>query len=239
MGAGDGLATHLGLTCLDATPQTGDEGVTAFAIDPASALDEYLRLRVRALPVRMAGRIFGVLAQTVPGVRDIVIIGKCVHESSLSTWDSVIVDGQPTGQIESVLSAPAVIQELSPKGRVHDQAKSLSETLADPILVGIVVVATAEQLALTEATEFVTAAGDSGLTPRLRLIANRVLSAPGFESVPDTDGPATDAAHLHLELLAAQEQLLGDAVVQVRLPFVFGADGPASVAFELAGFLAS
>ena len=239
MGAGDGLAAHLGLKALDANPQTGDEGVIALSIDPASALDEYLRLRVRALPLRMAGRIFGVLAHTVPGVRDIVIIGKCVHESSLTTWDSVIVDGQPTGQIASVLLAPSVIAELSPKGRVHDQATSVGDTLADPTLVGIVVVATAEELALTEAGRFAAVAGESSLTSRLSLVVNRVLSPPGFESVPDSDGPAAEAGRLHLELLAAQERLLADAVVATRLPFVFGAADPSLVASELAEVLAS
>jgi len=237
MGSGSGLASHLGLDRLLPKPQRGDEGVAALAIDPAAALKEYLKLR--SLPPRLAGRIFGVLVQTVPGVRDVVVVGKLVHESTLPSWDAVVVDAHPIGQILSSLLAPSVVEELVPEGRIHHQAASLRKTLADPARVGIVVVATPAELAFSEAGTFIELAAESGLTPAISLVVNRVLSSPGFTSVPLEPGPSSDAARLHLELLSAQERLLPPAPVAERLDFIFGSDDPVLVADCLADGLAS
>ncbi len=237
MGSGFGLASHLGLETLGPKPQRGDERVAALALDPGSALKGYLRQR--SLPTRLPARIFGVLVQTVPGVRDIVVVGELVHESTLPSWDAVIVDAHPTGQIGSSLLAPSVVEQLVPAGRIHDQAESLRRTLADPSQVAIVVVTTPEELALNEARTFMELAAASGLTTAMSLVVNRVLSSPGFTSVPVKSGPSADAARLHLELLSAQERLLASAPVAERLPFIFGSDHPALVADRLADGLAS
>lgn len=233
VGSGEGLAAHLGLKGLGPVPRHTDDGVAACTVDPATALDEYARLRVKAMPSRVVGRIFGVLTQTVPGVRDVVVIGKCVYEATHRGWDSVILDGPPTGQIESLLLAPSVIEDLVPKGAVHEQAGSLRRTLADPSLTGIVVVTTPEELAFSEAATFSALARRSGLTPTLHLVINRVLSSPGFESVDPGPGPIADAARLHLALLSTQERLLTDVQAGTRLPFVFGAHRPSLVVDEL------
>lgn len=233
MGGGDGLAAHLGLVTLGPDAQPGADGVAASVVEPRNALDEYLRLYVKPSPLRIAGRLFRVLAQAVPGLRDVVVIGKCIHESKLSSWDAVVVDGAPTGQIESLLSAPSVIESLAPRGPVHDQAASLRRTLEDPAATRLVVVATPEELALTEAAELSasTRRGTYGEAPTL--VVNKALSTPGFEAAPAGRGPLTEAARLHLDLLAAQTHRLAATKPDLTLPFVFGAASPQDVTAAL------
>ncbi|MFQ5427322.1 MAG: ArsA-related P-loop ATPase, partial [Gaiellales bacterium] len=231
MASPGGLAAHLATPSLGPEPVDLRPGLCAAAVDPRAALDEYVRLRVRAAPLRAAGRIFGALAQTVPGIRDIIVIGKCIHEADAGGWDSVVVDGLPTGQIQSMLNAPAVIRGLVPRGSVHDQARSLGESLATDT--GLVVVSTPEELAVTEATALVTAVLSSGVTQPPTLIFNQVLDDPGFATPPPEPGSAADAAALHLDLRRDQQRIISSRP-DGCLPFVFGARRPVEVAEHLA-----
>ncbi|MDP2623584.1 MAG: ArsA-related P-loop ATPase, partial [Actinomycetota bacterium] len=61
-----GLGTHLRVASLGPAPRQVRPGLHALAVDPASALDEYLRLRIRVPRMAVVTRAFKVLAETVP-----------------------------------------------------------------------------------------------------------------------------------------------------------------------------
>lgn len=234
---GTGLGAHLNVR-LDHEPHEVAPRLSAAVIDPAAALDEYVRQRVRAAPIALATRVFRVLAHTVPGVRDIVLIGKAIHEATTGAWDAVIVDASPAGQIQSTLGAPRTIAELVPRGTVHEQATSLQTTLSDPQITQLVVVATPEELALAEAAAVQAAADASGIAPNRRLIINRMLPEPGFGQPPDRVGPMRDAAILHLDVRRAQVAAIEGLDVAIALPLLFGAHRPVDLSHALTGMFA-
>jgi anion-transporting ArsA/GET3 family ATPase len=233
---GTGLSAHLGHP-LAHEPTEVLPGLYGAVVDPASALDEYVRQRVGSAPVAVASRIFRVLAYTVPGVRDIVLIGKAVHEATRGPWDAVILDASPAGQVQSTLGAPHTISELVGRGTVHDQAVEMMLTLGDASVTQLVVVATAEELALVEADAVNSSADSVGISTCRRLIINRVLTEPGFDTPPAGGTARHDAAVLHLEVVRSQQLALAGRRTDLQLPLVFGTHRPVDLSEHLSSLL--
>ena len=236
MSDGVGLATHLRVGRLGPEPTPIRPGLHALAIDPAAALDEYLRLRIKVPRLGLMTRAFSVLADTVPGIRDTVVIGKVIYESTRRAWDLVVADAPPTGHILSYLGAPSVIEGLVPRGRVRDQAAWMRASLADPTRSGLVLVATPEELPVAEARETRDALREDPLIAIAGIVANRVvppLSIPVDRVAAEPDGPRRRAAMLHTGVRHAQEQHLASLEADAEFPLLFGLRTPGEVTSRL------
>lgn len=227
--APSGLARHLGAEIPGPIPRRHGD-LHLGAVEAGAALDEYLRLRIKMPRLATVGRLFAAVVETVPGVRDTVLIGKAVYESTRSRWDLVVVDAPPTGQIQSLITAPATIAGLVPGGAVRDQARWLAGVLADHAHTGAVVVAIPEELPVLEAGEFIAAA--SGAVAPVAIVANRVLADLAEE--PGLDGVAAEAAEHHRRLRRAQESHLDRLAPTHRLPMLFGMHTPAETSARIA-----
>ena len=107
-----GLASHFGAEDRGYDWHEVHPGVYTATIDRARVLDEYLKLQLRlprAAPTRQFSRALNVLIDTAPGVREIISMGKPVFETWRGTYDLVLVDAPPVGQVMSYLRAPATI----------------------------------------------------------------------------------------------------------------------------------
>ncbi len=232
-----GLASHLRTGALGSRPTEARPGLSAVAIEPAEALDEYLRLRLKVPRVPAVTRAFRVLAETVPGIRDTVVIGKLLWEAARPEWDLVVADAPATGQVLSMLRAPSTIEGLVPTSRVREQAAWMRRMLADPEATGLVILATPEELPVTEAAETIAAVAGEDLVDVAAVVANRVL--PHLAIAPaslaaEPAGPRRDAAALHLEVADRQATRLGLLRADHRLPLLFGIRTPGEVAIRLA-----
>ncbi|MEO6471902.1 MAG: ArsA-related P-loop ATPase, partial [Aeromicrobium sp.] len=115
----------------------GGGEVYALAIDPESALLEYLDMYYR---LGRAGKLldrFGVIdfATTIaPGVRDVLLTGK-VYEAakrkngSKFVYDAVIMDAPPTGRITRFLNVNSEIAGLAKVGPIRRQADSIMQMM--------------------------------------------------------------------------------------------------------------
>lgn len=229
-----GLAAHLRVSSLRYQPKEVRPGLDALAIDPAQALDEYLRLRLKVPRLAPMTRAFRALAETVPGVRDTVVMGKVLYESMPDRgWDIVISDGPPIGQISSFLRAPATIESLVPSGRVEEQAAWMRQALTDPLRSGLVLCSLAEELPAIETTEVRGTISSERLIDVACVYVNRVL--PELDAQPPrSKGAIRDAAQLHQALYASQQVWLGRLAHDRQLPFLFGLHTPGEVAARLA-----
>jgi len=237
MSDGLGLAAHLRVDTLDYRPREIRPGLAALAVDPAESLDEYLRLQLHLPRIGPMTRAFHVLADTVPGIRDTVVIGKAIYEAESGDWDLVVADGPPIGQVISYLRAPATIQSLVPAGRVERQAAWMRAVLEDGDRTGILMVALAEELPVVETLEALDALERESLVSGWELVVNRLipdLDAPlgALDEAPP--GPAGDAARLHCRLRSAQQAWLDRLPPATRLPYLFGVFTPAEVSARLA-----
>jgi anion-transporting ArsA/GET3 family ATPase len=111
----------------------------ALAIDPESALLEYLSMYYRLGRAGKALDRFGVIdfATTIaPGVRDVLLTGKvyeAVHRNKRAKnarhYDAVVLDAPPTGRIAQFLNVNDELAGLAKVGPIRTQADTVTTLL--------------------------------------------------------------------------------------------------------------
>ncbi len=122
-------------------PNDGGD-VYALAIDPESALLEYLSMYYRLGRAGRALDRFGVIdfATTIaPGVRDVLLTGKvyeAVQRNKRSKgarhYDAVVLDAPPTGRIAHFLNVNSELAGLAKVGPIRSQADTVMTLLHSP-----------------------------------------------------------------------------------------------------------
>jgi anion-transporting ArsA/GET3 family ATPase len=119
-------------------PEEGGD-LYALAIDPESALLEYLAMYYRLGRAGKALDRFGVIdfATTIaPGVRDVLLTGK-VYEAvrrnrrsrDARVYDAVVLDAPPTGRIAQFLNVNSELAGLAKVGPIRSQADTVMTLL--------------------------------------------------------------------------------------------------------------
>jgi len=119
--------------------ERGHGDVYALAIDPESALMEYLAMYYRLGRAGKALDRFGVIefATTIaPGVRDVLLTGKvyeAAHRNSRNkgarSYDAVVLDAPPTGRIAQFLNVNSELAGLARMGPIKAQADNVTTLL--------------------------------------------------------------------------------------------------------------
>jgi anion-transporting ArsA/GET3 family ATPase len=128
-------------TLIASGPNDGGD-LYALAIDPESALLEYLDMYYRLGRAGKALDRFGVIdfATTIaPGVRDVLLTGK-VYEAVYRNrrgkndrvYDAVVLDAPPTGRIAQFLNVNSELAGLAKVGPIRSQADSIMSLLRSP-----------------------------------------------------------------------------------------------------------
>lgn len=135
-------------------------GLFHISIDPQDALEEYLRDQLPPGPlvdILKRSRMFGLLAAATPGMRELLTVGKLWELAQLhrrtpgaDTYDLVVVDAPATGHGVAILKAPRTFAAAAGSGPIARQGTVIDATLSDPEQTGVVAVARAEELAVTE-----------------------------------------------------------------------------------------
>lgn len=232
-----GLGQHLARPDLGFQPREVEPGLFAASVNLGEALQEYLQLQLKVPTPRfgMVAKAFHVLATTAPGIREIITIGKAIHEAARGPWDAVVLDAPPTGQIASFLRAPRTVSELVPTGRVRRQSAWM-----ESVLLGaeteLVLVTLLEELPVTETEEALTELAGLGFARPPTVIANRVLDTlpVGLDVVERLPaGPHREAAELHTAIQRAQQTWADEIALDRSLPYLFGVLTPAEVTARL------
>lgn len=235
-----GLASHLGRAKLEYTPTEVRPGLFAIVMNRPDALDEYLKRQLHVptgAPTRHISAALAVLADTAPGVREIISIGKPIGETLTGNWDVVIVDASSLGQFQSYLSAPRTISELVPTGTMRRLATRMRTTLLDEAITSIYLVTTPDELPIIETGEAIETIEAERLGPTPLVVLNRVLPISGIETadLPGLgNGPLGSAATLQLDLESEQARWIDEIPHDVSLPYLFGVFTPGEVAEQLA-----
>lgn len=126
-------------TLLVRADRAGAGNVYALAIDPESALMEYLAMYYKLGRAGRALDRFGVIdfATTIaPGVRDVLLTGK-VYEAVVRSarnkgarhYDAVVLDAPPTGRIVQFLNVNHELATLAKMGPIKGQADQVMNLL--------------------------------------------------------------------------------------------------------------
>jgi len=160
------------------TPQELSPGLFAMAMNTEESLKEYLKLQLKVPLLARVGpfaRSLDFVANAAPGVKEILTIGKLLWEVREDHYDLVVVDASATGHIVGQLAAPQAINELVKVGRVRDQTRWMVDLLSDPAITGAAIVATPEEMPVTETLELVERIQTETEVHLAAVIVNKVL----------------------------------------------------------------
>jgi anion-transporting ArsA/GET3 family ATPase len=159
-------------------PRQLEDRLFAMAMNTEDSLREYvgIQLRVPLLGrVRPLARTLDFVATAAPGVREILTVGKLCYEVREEHYDLVVVDAVATGHIVGQLTAPQAIQELVHVGVVSDQTRWMRAILDDPVLTGLIIVTTTEEMPVVETIELAGRVHDETKVELAAVVVNRVL----------------------------------------------------------------
>jgi anion-transporting ArsA/GET3 family ATPase len=151
-------------------------------VEGESALAEYLELVVpirRLLAAVFTSRIYRFFVAAAPGLKELMTIGKVWYEQDRKdgdggyVWDRLVVDAGASGHSLQYLQMPSTAAQTFTTGLVHREAARVEALLKDASRTAVHVVATAEEMPVTEAIEIVARLrGELGL-PLGKLFLNR------------------------------------------------------------------
>jgi anion-transporting ArsA/GET3 family ATPase len=227
-----------------------DDGIIARTLTSDAALIDYLESHgMRRISKRLASSgALDVVATAVPGMKDILVLGKVKSLEQAHETDLIVLDAPAAGHaISFLLSARGLIDAVR-VGPVRKQAQDVVELLSDPQRCQVVLVTIPEETPVNELIDTAFAIEDRAGVALGPVVVNGCYDAPEFSPESSSvDAIAADATTLDrfvspreaedlaraAEFRAAryaiqQEQAtrLADRLPlpQLRLPFLFHAD---------------
>jgi anion-transporting ArsA/GET3 family ATPase len=258
-----GLPTMFDTPALSYDELDLDPGVRARFLTPDAALVDYLESHgMRRISKRLiASGALEVVATAVPGMKDILVLGKVKSLDESRAADLIIVDAPAAGHAISFLLSPRGLLDAVRVGPINKQAADVVALLSDPARCQVMLVTLPEETPVSEVIETAYAIEDRAGVALGPVIVNQCfepLPAGVTASVDDllsdaeacgrfvSEREANDLAHaveFRAERHAVQhEQItrLGQklALPQIELPFLFTPDIGRPQVDALAGALA-
>jgi len=167
----------------------GPEGGTirARSIPAEQAFSDYLELKgVGGLLRRAASAAsLPMIAAATPGLEHLLVLGKIKELERNKTADLIIVDAPPAGHAAPFLGSASGLSDVVKSGPVLDQAREVSEMLADPRRCMALLVALPEETPITEMIELANELGDDLGISLLPLVVNACWpDRPGLDKSP-------------------------------------------------------
>jgi anion-transporting ArsA/GET3 family ATPase len=204
-------------------PREVAPGLFAMSMDTEESLREYLKLQLRIPLLARIGPLaksLDFVATAAPGVKEILTVGKIAWEVRERHYDLVVVDASATGHVVGQLAAPEAINELVQVGRIRDQTRWMIDLLSDPVVTGTVVVATPEEMPVTETLELVDRLEAETRVPLAAVMVNKVLPelfGRGEQEVFDRLCEPSHRAQLASVVAGPVDPVLDGADLAVRL----------------------
>ena len=183
--------------------------VRARRITPDDALLEYLADHgMKRISRRLVSSgALDVVATAIPGIRDILVLGRVKSIERGRSVDLILVDAPATGHAMTFLSSAQGLLDAARSGPVRTQAAEVVEMLSDPERCQVTLVTLPEEMPVNEVVEAAYALEDRIGVSLGPVIVNACL--PG-EPLLDRD-PADAAAEAGVSLSPVQATALGGA----------------------------
>ena len=132
-----------------------DPGVRARFLTPDAALVDYLESHgMRRISKRLiASGALEVVATAVPGMKDILVLGKVKSLDEARAADLIIVDAPAAGHAISFLLSPRGLLDAVRVGPISKQAADVVALLSDPARCQVMLVTLPEETPVSEAIE--------------------------------------------------------------------------------------
>ncbi|MGH9044394.1 MAG: ArsA family ATPase [Acidimicrobiales bacterium] len=159
----------------------GRGSVTARSVTPDEALLEYLadhgfkRISRRLV----ASGVIDVVSTAIPGIADVLVLGKVKQLEKTGAADLILVDAPATGHAVTLLTSAAGLSEAARSGPLRSQAAEVLELLNDPARCRVALVTIAEEMPVTETIEAAYRLEDVAGVQLAPIVVN------GIEEVPE------------------------------------------------------
>ena len=152
-----GLAEDLGYDEVelqaDQAPRQG--WIRARRITPDDALVEYLQDHgLRRVSKRLVSSgVVDVVSTAIPGIRDVLVLGKIKQLERGQLADLIVVDAPATGHAITFLTSAAGLVSAARGGPLRSQAQEVVEMLDDPARCQVILVTLPEEMPVSETIE--------------------------------------------------------------------------------------
>ena len=222
----------------------------ARTLTPDQALLEYLEDRgLRRISRRLVrSGALDVVATAVPGMKDILVLGKVKQLERAGAADLIIIDAPAAGHAVTFLTSARALLDAVRVGPVRTQAQDVVELLSDPTRCRVMLVTLPEETPVNELVDTAFALEDRAGVSLGPVVVNAFpgeLSVAGHTAADDAHAlgieiptperlaleTATSFQLERYELALEQADRLAAAVPlpQIRLPFKFCEIGPTQV----------
>jgi anion-transporting ArsA/GET3 family ATPase len=246
-----GLAAAFGADDLEYDERELAPGIRARALTPDVALVEYLEEHgLRRLSKRLVkGGLVEVVSTAVPGIKDILVLGKVKQLERAGVADLILVDAPAAGHAVSFLMSPRGLRDIVRAGPLQSQSDEVLAMLTDPSRCRVMLVTLAEETPVNEVVETAFALEDRVGVDLAPVVVNGLYPVlDGLDADPAPAGADADALARAGEFRRRRQELQQAQVArlaaelplpQLHLPTVFSVDlGPPDIEV-LASALAS
>ena len=124
-------------------------------LTPDDALIEYLEDHgLRRVSKRLArSGVIDVVSTAIPGIRDVLVLGKVKQLERERAADLIVVDAPATGHAITFLTSPSGLVNAARGGPLRAQAQDVVDLLSDPSRCRVLLVTLPEELPVSETIE--------------------------------------------------------------------------------------
>jgi len=155
-------------------------------ITPDDALLEYLADHgfQRVSRRLVSAGVIDVVATAIPGIRDVLVLGKVKQLERAEAADLIIVDAPATGHAFTFLTSASGLLDAARGGPVRTQASEVLELLSDPDRCRVMLVTLAEEMPVSETVEAAYRLEDDAGVQLGPVIVNSVEAADPALAIP-------------------------------------------------------
>jgi anion-transporting ArsA/GET3 family ATPase len=181
--------------------------IHARRITPDDALLEYLAEHglQRVSKRLVSSGVIDVVATAIPGIRDVLVLGKIKQLERDRIADLILVDAPATGHAVTFLTSASGLLDAARGGPVRTQAQDVVELLGDPRRCRVVLVTLPEEMPVSETIEAAYLVEDRAGVQLGPVVVNACDLAVPELSVPAAEAAAAAGVHLDPRRLAVLE----------------------------------
>ena len=182
--------------------------VHARTITPDDALLEYLNDHgMRRFSKRLlSSGIIDIVAGAIPGIRDILVLGKVKQIEQRRIADLVLVDAPATGHTMTFLSSAGGLLDAARGGPIRSQAADVVALLSDPERCQVALVTLPEEMPVNEVVEAAYQLEDKVGIALGPVIVNACYPPVDALAIPAADAVTAAGAPLDPSLIDSLEQ---------------------------------
>jgi anion-transporting ArsA/GET3 family ATPase len=187
--------------------EEGTGRVSGRWITPDDALLEYLgdhgfhRVSKRLV----SAGVIDVVATAIPGIRDVLVLGKVKQLERAGAADLIVLDAPATGHAVTFLTSANGLLDAARAGPIRAQAADVLEMLNDPARCRVLLVTLAEEMPVSETIEAAYRVEDQAGVQLGPVVVNALEPGGDGLSTPARDAARAAGVDLGEEALAALE----------------------------------